>query len=178
MFNRFFIILITIMLFCGAAESAELKLFLLPKITAGEKALTLGDIALVESDSLDAEGIKNLEIDSMMLSDGYVDKKEILTLIKNYTVKRAVIYGSAVHVINYTQDGENWSPEKNDFILNKGDRVQVIVNNGGVSLILKGTAVNEAKFNDIVDVKVEGSRSFSKILKGRVAARDIVEVNI
>ena len=175
MFSRFFIGLVTVCIMCGTAASAELKLFLMPKIYLGDKELVLQDIALVEG-RRDTEEVKNLVIDRGFLSDGYIDKREIFGIIKDYNGENAVIYGNAVRVMSNAKNES--AAESNDFFMKKGGRVEIVVNNKGVSLILKGIAVDDARINEEVNVKIEGSRALTKVLKGKVTGRDLVEVNI
>jgi hypothetical protein len=176
MLNRLFILSIFIALLCDAAN-AEVKLLLKPKAATDGKNLTLCDIALLEGNNSSIEQIKNINIEPEIFSDGYIDKKEILTFLKKYTQDNCIIYGDSVRIIFNDLQNKNFS-EQNDLFLKRGDRVEVIINNKGVSLILKGIAANDGKFNEEITVKINLKSTLSKVLKGKMISKEIVEVNI
>jgi hypothetical protein len=137
----------------------------------------LSDIALVESNNSDIEKIRNINIEHEIFSDGYIDKKEILSIIKKYTEDNTIIYGNAVRVITKIQSAKTLA-DKNNVLLKKGNKVEIIVNNKGISLILKGIAVDEGRFNEEITVKVQNKFALTKLLKAKVIGKDLVEVNI
>jgi hypothetical protein len=176
MLNRLFILFILILLLCDAAN-AEVRLFLKPKVTVDGKNLTLCDIASIEGNNSNLIQIKDIIIEPEIFSDGYIDKKEIITLLKKYTEDNCIVYGNAVRIVTNELSDKNTSV-KNDLMLKRGDRVAVIVNNKAVSLILKGTAINDGRFNEEVTVKIDNKSTLSKLLKGKIIGKDIIEVNI
>ncbi len=169
-------ILIIFILQCNVAY-AEIKIFLKPKAIISQSGLTLCDIASVEGNNSETDRIKNINIDSDLFTDGYIDKKEIFTLLKSQKEDSCIIYGNAVRIVPGELQTDNLSG-KNDLRLKKGDRVDVIVNNKGISLKLKGIAVNEGKFNEEITVKIENKSAFAKFIKVKIIGRDTVEVNI
>jgi hypothetical protein len=177
MLNRSIIIVSTIILLCFAAESAEIRLFLQPKVMTEGNNLLLSDIASIEGNCSNIEQIKNISIEREIFSDGYIDKKEITSLLKKYNEDNFIVYGNAVHVITNLQT-DITSSEQNDLILKKGDRVEIILNNKGVSLILKGIVVNEGRINEEITVRIENKLALTKVLKAKVIGKDLVEVNI
>jgi hypothetical protein len=177
MLKRLIIIICSIIFLCFAAESAEIRLFLQPKVTVEGNNLLLSDIASIEGNNSDIEQIKNINIEREIFSDGYIDKKEITFLLKKYTEDNFIIYGNAVHVLTNLQIDKT-PLEQNDLILKKGDRVEIILNNKGVSLILKGIVVNEGRFNEEITVRIENKLTLTKLLKAKVIGKDLVEVNI
>ncbi|MBN2401249.1 MAG: flagella basal body P-ring formation protein FlgA [Spirochaetes bacterium] len=176
MINRLFSVISLIFLLCGAVESADIKLILFPKITA-ENNLLLGDIALIDSDRSDIKQIKKINIECEIYSDGYIDKKEILSILKSYTEESISIYGNAVRVINNSSN-DITIVDHDELFLKKGDRVEVVVNNKGISLVLKGIAVNDGKLNDEITVRITNKLTMKKFIKAKIIGRERVEVNI
>jgi hypothetical protein len=176
MFNRLLII-ISIFLLSFAAADAEIKLYLQPKVTVEGNNLLLSDIASIESNNSNIEQIRNINIEHEIFSDGYIDKKEILSILKKYTEDNTIIFGNAVRVITNTLSDKSLA-DKNNLLLKKGNKVEIIINNKGISLILKGIAVDEGRFNEEITVKIQNKFALTKLLKAKVIGKDLVEVNI
>ncbi len=181
MFRYITLMVIAVFFFMNAAYG-EIKLFLRPKVIAVNDLL-LSDIASVEAGQANADNINKIIIESSAYSDGYIEKRELASLLKRYTDENIIIYGNAVKVFIDGQHSELipdiQQNQINDFILRKGDRVDIVVKKNGISILLKGTAVNEGKINDEVSIKLEDkSGILSKLVKGKVKSRDLVEINI
>jgi hypothetical protein len=176
MLKKLSLILFIFVLLVSSANG-EIRLILKSKATANGTNLYLSDIASLEGNNSEIEQIRNLFIMPEIYSDGYIDKKEIFILLKNHTSANCIIYGNAVRVVSVESQDKIVSVQS-DFLLKKGDRIEVTINNKGISLILKGIAVNEGKFNNEIIVKIDNKSAFSKLIKGKITGKDTVEVNI
>ncbi|MFH0976337.1 MAG: flagella basal body P-ring formation protein FlgA [Spirochaetota bacterium] len=175
MFKRIIQVLVSIC-FISSALNAEIKLYLKPAFTLVSDNTLLSDIAAIEGNYSEIEKIKSVSIGTELYSDGYVDRKEILSLLK-YTEENISIYGNAVRVISSPQT-EKAISSQNDFLVKKGDRVEIIVLNKGISLMLRGIVLNEGRMNEEILVRPDRSRSVSRQLKGKVKGKDRVEVKL
>jgi hypothetical protein len=166
----------------GNTVYGEIKIFLRPKVNLVNN-LSLSDMAFIETDKNNIESLKKITIGSELYSDGYVDKKELSLLLKQYTDENIIIYGNAVRTFSTGQESDQSNIMDQDHIggvvLRKGDTVDVEVKKNGISIILKGTAIDEGRINDEIAVRINyKSGSLSKSAKGRVKAKDLVEINI
>jgi hypothetical protein len=181
MIKRTFLAAAVLFLFMNTVY-AEIKIFLHPRSVAASN-LILGDIASIEADQLISDNIKNITIEQSLYSDGYIDKKEIALLLKQYTNDNFSIYGNAVRVTNDLQDDLYNTADQYDpavILLRKGDRVNIIIKRNGISLMLKGTAIDDGKINDEIAVKLDNKAGalHRATVKGRIKSKDRVEIDI
>jgi hypothetical protein len=148
------------------------------KVITNNDRLIIKDVAVVEGNNSDIEKIKNIQIDKDIYSDGYIDKKEILLLLKNNTEDTIFIFGNAIRILTHDQHINNSENDAPDSVIKKGDSVNIVIKKNGISVILRGIAVNEGKIDEEVVVKIEKKTNTTKLVKGKIKNRDLIEVNL
>lgn len=156
----------------------DIKLFLQSKVITNNDSLMLKDVAVIEGNNFDIEKIKNIQIDKAIYSDGYIDKKEILSLLKNVTKDNINILGNAIRIISNDQHKNNSENDTPESVIKKGDSVNIVIKKNGILVILRGTAVNEGKIDEEIFVKLEKKTNTSKLIKGKIRNKDLIEVNL
>lgn len=175
---QIFLLLTFFIVFIEHTAYCDIRLFLFPKITTDNNDIFLKDVALVEGNNTDIEKIKNTKIKKEIYSDGYIDRKEILSVLKNNTDDNIFIIGNAVRVFNNATNIIYVENQPSEPVIKKGDNVNVIVKKNGISVILRGTAVSDGKIDDEVSVKLEKRSNYFKLVKGIIKSKDYVEVNL
>lgn len=156
----------------------DIKLFLQSKIITNNDGLVLKDVAVVEGNNSDIEKIKNIQIDKTIYSDGYIDKKEILSLLKNNTEDTIFIFGNAIRILTNDPYKNNTENDATESVIKKGDSVNIIIKKNGISVIVRGISLNEGKTDEEIFVKLEKKTNSFKFIKGKIKNKDLIEVNL
>ena len=157
-----------------AAAFAEVKLFLYSNAPAGSNSLTVGSIAQVEGDAAAAAQVRAIQIPERILSDGYIDRSELFSLISRSCDDMITIYGNGVRVEPGQSAQKKRDKISEENMLHAGDAVEVVINRRGVSIEIIATALADAKPGDRVNVKFKNSRQ----LRGILNSSRIVEVQL
>ena len=159
------------------AAFGDTRLYLKTSVRA-ENTIALRDIAYIESNYADMEKLSNLKISAEIYKEGYINKKDIVEIIKaNIHDDNILIYGNAVRVLSGQDEAQ--AQNHDDFLVKKGDTVELVLIRKGVSVIVRGSVLDEGRLNDEVIVKIDGKNGAAhKLIKGKVKARDRVEVSL
>ena len=145
---------------------AELNLYLYPRAESKNGVIVMSDIAKIETDQETAGQIGSIAIDDTFFSDGYLDRKEIMDILKGIVSGRINIYGSGVRVVK--ADG-NAVLHDSRIVVQKGKMVRFQVIHSGIRVELMGTAMHDGAVGDEIPVKLKGSTvSCGRILNERV----------
>ncbi len=173
--RKIFIIFIS-MLFIRGVAYCNTRLLLHQSVNVNERGLLLQDIASFDGNQDLIRSIKGMEIPSDVYSDGFIDKKELYTLLKARSSELFFIYGSAVRVMRCSEVSNNSAYGMNEYIVKKGDRVNFIIKKNGIHIELSAVVLDDGRIEDEVTVNPERKTGHSlKIFKGRVKSRDIIE---
>lgn len=156
---------------------ADIRLYLYPRIEKGDEVLSVQDIGGIDCDTA-SDQIKAIEIDSTLYSDGYLDKKEIMSLIKSKTDEPVIIYGNAVRI--FPKGG--YLAAQNDTDVKKitvstGQRISLRIIKKGVTLEVPGTVISINDGKDVT-VRLERKSGGSKLVKCVLAENGYAEVNL
>ena len=151
------------------ALAAEVSVFLIPIVDHHDE-LTLRDIARLECPAAVQDELYAIPIGSELYRDGYIDRKEVYTLLRKHSAGRVTVYGNAIRVLADSDIAP--VPEKHNRI-QSGSVLHVVVKKRGVSVEITGTALEEGKRGDEIRFKIGNRR-----LKGRVADKKRVEVTL
>lgn len=158
-----------VLLMVATASFAEVNLYLYPRVDRGKKALTLSAIGTIEGDAETVARINSICIDDGLLSDGYLDQKEIMDLIRARVEGRINIYGSGVRVsINET----GAVPGETRIVVHKGKTIRFQVVNSLIRVEQTGTAMQDGAVGDEIPVKLKGSA----VSRGRILNERVVEL--
>lgn len=152
--------------------SGEVVLYLVPRVAAGARGLTLGDIARIEGDQGETGRLAECPIEPALYADGIVDRTEVKSLVKRLISGTSVIYGGGVRV-DEVDDGGRHTDAREPLVV-KGRAVRFVVTRKGVRAEVPGTALQDGVEGDTVSVKVLRS----KIAHGRVTGEGMVEMGI
>lgn len=159
-----------------ALAAGETRLFLNPSVTSGG-GLLLGDVARIEADDATAEALNALPVDSALYADGFIDSREVRTLLLSRGIALHVgIFGTACRV-NAPREGtpkKSDDPDPGETVVKSGDRVDVMVRKNGIMIQAPGTAIDEGKLGDRVFIRTKNSRR----VRGVITGRSTVEVDL
>jgi hypothetical protein len=166
--KTFGVVIFFILLF-AAACFAQLNLYLYPRVECNKGAVLMSDIAKIETDMQSAGRIERIGVDASFFSDGYLDRKEIMEILKDSVVGPINIYGSGVRVVK--ADGDAVVRDTR-VVVQKGAMVRFQVVNAGIRVELMGTAMSDGAVGDEIPVKLKGST----VSRGRIVNERVVEL--
>lgn len=167
--------LILVILLCGSIPAdlfAEVSVFLIPIIEQRDD-LTLGDIARIDCPSPLREKLYGIRIHENLYRDGFIDRGEIYSLTRGYT-DDVIIYGNAVKVRTESSEKRTAHGDERGYSVESGSDVCVIIKKKGITVEIRGTALEDGERGDEIAVMIKGSKK----LRGRIAGRKRVEVNL
>ena len=179
-----FLIIITFQYSAGA----EIKAFLFQrvKIDNNQNNLAVSDIAKIEGSAPDIQKINNHIVNETVYEDGFIDKREMFKLIKSITSDIVFIYGNAVSIIKNSgvsidkMDSDIFnSTDESNYIVKKGDRINVIVKKNKINIELTGKALSDGRQGDEIKVRVNTfNGKHTRLIKARVLNKEVIEVEI
>jgi len=169
---RKFLIITLLLLLSGISVYADIRLYLLPEVEPAKGRLTIKDIARIDCDPAIKKFLEDINISPLIQKDGYIDRREIGKLVRNYTMDLVLIYGNAVKVGRVHDSNYQEPKDDENFSIRSGDTLSVIINKNGISIEMPGTALEEGKMGDEILVKIKNSKRIKGIIKGE----GIVEV--
>jgi hypothetical protein len=149
---------------------AEINIYLYSRVSAN-RDLVLSDAALVEGDEETAGIVRSIPVDDSLLSDGYLDRKEIMELVKSRAGGRINVYGTGVRVIRQEGEGPSTSTA---VLVKKGAPVRFQVVNSNVRIEMAGIALRDGNQGDLIPVKLAGRKSAA----GKIVDEKTVELNL
>ncbi len=184
---RLIITFLIIVTFQYSAQ-AEIKAFLFQRVEIdnNQNNLAVSDIAKIEGGSPEIQKINNSIVEDIVYEDGFIDKREIFELIKGITNDVVFIYGNAVSIIKNNSGAiddidyaaENNSDESN-FIVKRGDRINVIVKKNKINIELTGKALSDGRYGDEIKVRVNTFKGKqTRLIKAKILNKEAIEVEI
>ena len=163
-----FITILFLLIALAPCGWADISIYLYPRInyTSG---VMLSHLGIIEGDAETVERIKNLSIDENFFSNGYLDKKDIMNLLKDIVDARINIYGSGVRLTKLDQGEGSPGSQKS---VKKGDTVRFQVVGPRIRIELPGTAMKDGAPGDVIPVKLKGS----KVASGKILNERVVEL--
>ncbi len=162
-------ILILLIAMTGIAH-ADISLYLYPRVNYSAK-LFFSHIGLIEGAPETVERVKGLQIDESFITGGYLQKSDIMKILKENIAEKINIYGSGVRIMK--QEANAAAPLSRATV-KKGDSVRFQVINSLVRIEIKGTAMKDGAPGEVIPVKLKGSRTAS----GKVLNERIVELEL
>ena len=165
--------LLLLILLCGSIPAdlfAEVSVFLMPVIEHRDE-LTLGDIARIDCPSPLRERLYGIRVHENLYRDGFIDRREIYFLTRVYT-DDVVIYGNAVKVRTDSSENRTANTNERGYSVESGSDVSVIIKKKGITVEIRGTALEDGERGDEIVVMIMGAKK----LRGRIAGRKRVEV--
>ncbi len=183
MISRVLFIFLTV-LFIQVDSIADINMFLFQNVEINkiEDDLALTDIARFDGNYSSTSKFCDIKIDKELYSDGYIDRKELSDLLRKNVDDLFFIYGSAIKVIEKNDDSDMHIEEDNyyfgeEYLVKRGDRVNLVVTKRGIKVELKGSVMEDGKKGDEITVRMKsfpGKRS--KSVRGIVRSKGLVEV--
>ena len=170
---------ICLLLFTALPLSAEVSLYMIPKIVFGSAEVRVGDIARIEGSSSIVRKVENIVVEKRYYQDGYIDRSELLSSIKGELNTSVYIYGSASRVL---KEGVGEKPSIGSFsgvhtgepAVKNGDSVRVLIRKNGITVEIAGTASGSGSTGDMIQVHFKNRRR----IMGKITGRRLVEVNL
>lgn len=164
-----FLTAILLILLAGGTAFAELRIYLFPGIEVETKEPLLGDIGKIEGDTPALKKIREMKIAPELYADGYIDRRELRSLLRACTDDIIIIHGNAVRVTKKASVEEAVDqaevPEEKVLSVKTGERVHLSVRKNGILVEMNGTAVGEGRVGDEINVRLKGSRTVKGILR-------------
>ncbi|TAL37049.1 MAG: hypothetical protein EPN93_06375 [Spirochaetes bacterium] len=157
----------------GAAAGADVNLYLLSRVEAKD-ALTLADVARVETAGELADTLRALVLPARLSEDGYIDRTELSALVARATEESVFIYGNAVRVYARLPRPEERCAEIPEMVVQAGDGVSVVIYNRTITLEIPGSALQDGRVGDTIQVRVKNNRT----LKGKIVDKKLVELSL
>ncbi len=187
MITRIIITFIIIITFQYSAQ-AEIKAFLFQRVEIdnNQNNLAVADIAKIVGNSAGIQKINDYIVDESVYEDGFIDKREILKLIKGITNDVVFIYGNAVSIIKNHNDVINKMDtaavcdlDESNFIVKRGDRINVIVKKNNINIELTGKALSDGRYGDEIKVRVNTfNGKQTRLIRAKVLNKEAIEVEI
>jgi hypothetical protein len=152
----------------GGIAHADVSLYLYPRINYSAKVL-FSQIGMIEGDPDSVERIKGLQIDENFITGGYLDKRDIMKILKENIEDKINIYGSGVRIIK--QDMIHAAPAAR-ITVKKGDIVRFQVVNSLIRIEMQGTAMKDGALGEVIPVRLKGTATSS----GKILSERIVEL--
>jgi hypothetical protein len=159
-----------LLLFFSRSGFADINLFLYPRVNYADR-LTLLNIASIECDLETMAKIMDMAIDETFISDGYLDRKEIIYILKDKVAGTVNIYGNGVRILKADQAVV---PQSLQSHVKRGDRVRFNVVNSHIRVEVSGIAMKDGVPGDVIPVKLRGQ----KIADGILLNERIVELKL
>jgi hypothetical protein len=170
------LLIISIFVFSCIPVLADVRLYLYPRCEFEGQSLKIENIAWVEGEQESVELVKKIILSDKIWKDGYVDRREIDSILKNEQIGLYSVIGNSVRVIKAV--GVRAEKEKleklADHSVKRGDQVTVLVSSRKITLKTHGSVSKEAFPGDEVSVQLDKKRTVHGILK----EDKIVEVKI
>ena len=140
---------------------AGIKVYLLPKTEISSMDICVKDIAKFEGNVYEIEKIKNININQIYYNDGFIDKRELRSIIAPFLKTGFIIYGASTFI---TENDDFEKPE-----VKRGEPVRIILERNGIRVEVDGIAGEKGKLGDSIKVNI-GKRKFPAeiISKGKV----------
>lgn len=150
-------------LFFPLAVVARVTIYIIPEVEIVKKNLTLSDIARIDGDPVCKTG--SIIIPQTMYSDFVIDRKELNDFLASELSEVFSVYGNGVKVTFKEEDKYLFtaSKEETKFLVKKGETVELIVRNKGISIELTGKSMQNGTKDDEINIRLKNG----KILKGK-----------
>lgn len=159
---------ITVFLLAASASYGDVTIYLVPRVDRGTAPLTVSDLGTVDGDA-DTAAVRSLAVDDALFADGYIDRKELVGLVRPHVNGRLNVYGSGVKV-GMAENGA--VQEEPRIVVRKGSPVRFQVVNSVIRVEQAGTALEDGAAGDEIRVKLKGSA----VSRGRVVNERVVEL--
>ena len=150
-------------LFFPLAVVARVTIYIIPEVEIVKKNLTLSDIARIDGDPVCKTG--SIIIPQAMYRDFVIDRKELNDFLASELSEVFSVYGNGVKVTFKEEDKYLFtaSKEVTRFLVKKGETVELIVRNKGISIELTGKSMQNGAKDDEINIRLKNG----KILKGK-----------
>jgi hypothetical protein len=145
------------------------SLYLFPRAERGAGVVVMSSMAMIEADPETAARVGNTAVAESFIADGYLDKKEIMEILRDSGAGRISIYGDGVRVP--VPDNAAASAERT-VVVRKGSTVRFQVVTSLVRVELTGTALGDGAVGEVIRVKLRGSA----VSRGRILNEKTVEL--
>ncbi len=155
-------------------SSAAVSVYLVSRAELGP-APVLGDVASIDAAPELRKALSALTLPERVLSDEFVDRREVEDMLAGVAHEAILVYGNAVRVSRMVKEEpapENTEPVVSEQLVRAGEPVSVRVKKNGIVIELPGNALENGAHGDEVAVKLKSSRT----LKGRVVQKNLIEL--
>lgn len=154
---RLFIILILLL---PLSASARIGIYLIPEVETDKKSLTLSDIAGIDGGQVLKSG--SIIIPQSMYKDLIIDRKELNDYLAAELNETFAIFGNGVKL--HFKEAENVFcaevKEEKPVLIKKGETVELLIRNKGISIEMTGRAMQSGTVDDEVNVRLKNGRTF------------------
>jgi hypothetical protein len=146
---------------------ADVKVFLYPRFETEETSVRVEEIAWVEGDAEQADKTRKITISSNIYRDGFIDSRELTSILKSAGVETFSIIGNSVRVTKpkVSKADRSKLDELAEHAVRKGDIVTVVVKARKITLETHGKVMKDAVPGDEVTVDLDKKRSVKGCLK-------------
>ncbi|HPV43762.1 MAG TPA: flagella basal body P-ring formation protein FlgA [Spirochaetota bacterium] len=161
---------IMLFLLAAAASYADVSIYLFPRVDRGRSPLSVSDLGTIDGDA-EAAAVRSLAVDDALYADGYIDRRELVELVRPHVDGRVNVYGSGVRV-SMAENGA--VKEEPRIVVRKGSPVRFQVVNSIIRVEQSGTALQDGAVGDEIQVKLKGSA----VSRGRIVNERVVELTL
>ncbi|MBN2158258.1 MAG: flagella basal body P-ring formation protein FlgA [Spirochaetes bacterium] len=148
-------------------------IFLYPRVNRTSENIVFSDIAKIEADPGTTIRISGIVVDEGRVSDGYLDKNEVLDILRESGVGDVAIYGSGVRVFRETA-GADAAMAAAPVVVKKGKAVRFQVVGRCMRVEVPGTAMHDGAVGDVIPVKLKGT----VVSRGTIINDRVVELSL
>ncbi len=154
--------------------SARVNIYLIPEIETDKKEIVLSDIAGIDGEEITAAG--KISIPHTLYKDMLIDRRELNEYLASELKGSYAIFGNGVRVSFKKNESESAQEiqEEKPVLIKKGENVDLVIKNKGISIELRGRAMQGGTEDDEIDVRLKNG----KIFKGKPFASGKVAVNL
>lgn len=163
--TRLFLAILFMMTAAGTAFPSEVELYLIPRVERGAADLAISDIAMIRGGGESSARIGSLTIDPQLHADGYLDRSDIASILREGGAGKARIHGSGVRVVARAggDDAAHRPP-----VVRRGAAIIFRAVRGNVHVEAKGIAMRDGAEGEIIPVQLKGKTvSRGTVVDGR-----------
>ena len=168
--NRIFAILL---LLVPVSVSARTGIYLIPEVETDKTGIVLSDIAGIDGEQLVSTGA--IAIPQSMYKDMIIDRKELNDYLAEVLKVNYTVFGNGVKLTfkKAVNDVIKEVKEEKTVLVKKGENVELLVRNRGISIEIRGRAMQSGTEEDEIDVRLKNGKVFrgKPFAAGKVAVR-------
>ena len=153
-------IIASLLLLIPLSVSARTGIYLIPEVETDKTGIILSDIAGIDGDQIVSTGA--VPIPQSMYKDMIIDRKELNDYLTEVLKVNYTVFGNGVKLTfkKASSDIIKEEEEEKVVLVKKGENVELLVRNRGISIEVRGRAMQSGTVDDEIDVRLKNGKVF------------------